>query len=36
MNYLDGTVVLISLVELIFLGDGESGLQAFRTVRIFR
>ena len=37
MNYLDASVVLISLVELIFLGDGESGgLSAFRTIRIFR
>lgn len=35
MNYLDGSVVLLSLVELAFL-DGGGSLSAFRTVRIFR
>ena len=36
MNYLDGSVVLLSIVELVFLSDGSSSLSAFRTVRIFR
>jgi hypothetical protein len=36
MNYLDGSVVFISLIELIFLGKGSSNFSAFRTVRIFR
>lgn len=35
MNVLDGLVVILSLVELIFL-QGSSGLTAFRTIRIFR
>ena len=35
MNYLDGSVVLFSLVEIIFL-DGQGALSAFRTLRIFR
>ncbi len=38
MNYLDGTVVLLSIIELAFLsgGSGKSTLSAFRSVRIFR
>lgn len=38
MNYLDGAVVIFSIVELAFLrkGNGKSSLSAFRTVRIFR
>ena len=36
MNYLDGSVVILSIVELVFLSDGSSSLSAFRTVRIFR
>jgi hypothetical protein len=38
MNYLDGTVVLLSIIELSFLnrGSGKSSLSAFRSVRIFR
>jgi hypothetical protein len=36
MNYLDGSVVLLSIVELAFLGGGGGAVSAFRTVRIFR
>jgi hypothetical protein len=37
MNYLDGGVVLLSVVELIFMRDSDgASLSAFRTVRIFR
>jgi hypothetical protein len=36
MNYLDGSVVILSLVELVFLGGGGGAVSAFRTVRIFR
>ena len=35
MNFLDGGVVVISLVEVAFLSGGGA-LSAFRTVRIFR
>jgi len=35
MNYLDGAVVLFSIVEIIFL-NGQGALAAFRTLRIFR
>ena len=35
MNYLDGSVVLFSLVEVVFL-NGQGALSAFRTLRIFR
>jgi len=38
MNILDGSVVILSIIELGILGDNNSnsGLSAFRTVRIFR
>ena len=36
MNLIDGTVVVISLVELIFLEGTPSSVSAFRTIRIFR
>lgn len=38
MNWLDGTVVIISIFELVFTAvQGDSGnLQAFATVRMFR
>ena len=36
MNYLDGAIVILSLIELAFFSDGSSSLSAFRTVRIFR
>ena len=41
MNYLDGAVVILSIVELAINmsgsgGSGSSSLSAFRTVRIFR
>lgn len=40
MNYLDGSVVLLSIVEIGINtaggGSGGSSLSAFRTVRIFR
>ncbi len=35
LNYLDGFVVIFSLVEIIFL-DGSGAFAAFRTLRIFR
>jgi hypothetical protein len=35
MNYMDGTIVLLSLVELIFM-SGKGALSALRAVRIFR
>ena len=35
MNYLDGAVVLLSIVELAFMSGGGA-ISAFRTVRIFR
>mmetsp|Transcript_20026 Transcript_20026/g.3279 ORF Transcript_20026/g.3279 Transcript_20026/m.3279 type:complete len:154 (+) Transcript_20026:408-869(+) len=36
MNYLDGAVVIFSLIELIFLSGSNSALSAFRVIRIFR
>lgn len=36
MNYLDGSVVILSIVELAFLSGSGGALSAFRTVRIFR
>jgi hypothetical protein len=36
MNYVDGFVVILSLVELIFLEGSSSAVSAFRTIRIFR
>lgn len=36
MNYLDGSVVILSMVELAFLSNSGGALSAFRTVRIFR
>jgi len=36
MNYLDGGIVLLSIVELAFFSGERSSLSAFRTVRIFR
>jgi len=36
MNYLDGSVVLLSIFELAFLSGEGGALSAFRTVRIFR
>ena len=35
MNYVDATVVILSLFEIIFLGDNSS-ITAFRTIRVFR
>ena len=35
MNYLDGSVVLLSIVELIF-STGGGAISAFRSIRIFR
>ena len=35
MNYMDGGIVLMSLVEMIFL-SGNGALSAFRSVRMFR
>ena len=37
MNLFDGAIVMISWVEVIFLGDGEQAtFSVFRSVRIFR
>ena len=36
MNYLDGSVVILSIVELAFLSNSGGALSAFRAVRIFR
>ena len=36
MNYVDGLVVILSLVEIIFLQSENSAFTAFRTIRIFR
>lgn len=36
MNYLDGAVVILSIVELVFLSGGGGEVSAFQTVRIFR
>lgn len=36
MNIFDAIIVILSLIELIFIGDGKSTLSAFRSVRIFR
>jgi hypothetical protein len=36
MNYIDGFVVALSMVEIIFLSGTTSALSAFRTIRIFR
>jgi Ion transport protein len=35
MNYMDGTIVLLSLIELAFM-SGKGALSALRSVRIFR
>ena len=35
MNYIDGLVVILSLVELIFISR-SSAFSAFRAIRIFR
>ena len=36
MNAFDGSIVLISLIEIIFLSGGSKAISAFRSVRIFR
>jgi hypothetical protein len=36
MNYLDGLVVVLSLIELIFLSGERSAFSAFRAIRVFR
>ena len=37
MNIVDGSVVWLSIIEMVLAGDGEQGsLQAFRSIRIFR
>jgi hypothetical protein len=35
MNYMDGTIVMLSLVEMMFM-SGKGALSALRAVRIFR
>src|SRR3569833_2078940 len=35
MNYLDGTIVLLSVVEIL-LASGGGAISAFRSIRIFR
>jgi hypothetical protein len=36
MNYLDGLVVILSLVEAAFLSGSGGALSAFRSIRMFR
>lgn len=36
MNYLDGSIVILSIIEITVLNDGNNAISAFRTVRIFR
>ncbi len=36
MNYLDGAVVALSIVEITVFNTGNNAISAFRTVRIFR
>lgn len=36
MNYLDGAVVILSIVEITVFNTGNNAISAFRTVRIFR
>lgn len=36
MNVFDGSIVIISLVEIFFLQGGAKAVSAFRSVRIFR
>ncbi len=36
MNYLDGAIVILSIVEITVFNDGNNAISAFRTVRIFR
>lgn len=35
MNYMDGTIVILSMIELLFM-SGSGALSALRAVRIFR
>lgn len=35
LNYMDGTIVILSLVELIFM-SGKGALKALRSIRIIR
>ena len=35
MNYMDGSIVILSLVEIAFM-SGSNALSALRSVRIFR
>jgi len=36
MNIFDGSIVLLSLFELIFMSGGSKAVSAFRSIRIFR
>lgn len=36
MNYIDFSVVLFSIIELIFLNNTNSAISALRAIRIFR
>lgn len=36
LNVLDGIIVLISFVEILFLSGGNSAASAFKTFRTFR
>ena len=36
MNYLDGAVVILSIIEITVFNTGNNAISAFRTVRIFR
>ena len=36
MNIFDGSIVLLSIFEIIFFSGGSSAVSAFRSVRIIR
>ena len=36
MNMFDGSIVLFSIADLMFLSGGNKAFSAFRSVRIFR
>ena len=36
MNIFDGTIVMLSIVEMLFMSGGNKAVSAFRSVRIFR
>ena len=36
MNIFDGSIVMLSVIEMIFLSGGSKAISAFRAIRIFR